>query len=106
MTETAILERSKNPFSSFDKDEDFEFVTRAAMASGVPVGESSLCGTRGAVLHGELGAVFNSGNSDASRPAVLSAVVSPSTVPDQPAHFGSSNFQAHFSSALTSVCSI
>lgn len=108
MTETATLEQPKNPFSSCENGECFGFAVSAVMARRVlsSVDAGSLCGTRGAVLHGELGAVVNSGNPDASRPAILNAVVSPSMFPDQLARFGSSNFRAHHSSALNPVCSI
>jgi hypothetical protein len=105
MTVTAILEQPKNLFSSFEKGEWLGFVISAGVASRVPapVGAVSLRGTRGAALHGDLGAVVDSGNSDASRGAILSAVVSPSIFPDRPARFGSSNFQAHLSNALSSI---
>ena len=105
MTETAILKQSKNPFSSFEKDEGFGFVVLAAMVNGVPAGASSLIGTRGAVLHHELGAVGNSGNPDALCASNLNALISPRKVPRGQTHFGFPSFQARLRRALTSVCS-
>jgi hypothetical protein len=93
MTETSILKQSKNPFSSFEKGEGFGFVVLAAMVNGVPAGASSLIGTRGAVLHHELGAVGNSGNPDALCASNLNALISPRKVPRGQTHFGFPSFQ-------------
>ena len=108
MTETAFLAQAKNPFSSCENGECSGFAVSTVMASRVPlpVDAGSWRGTRGAALHGDLGAVVDSGNLEASHAAILSAVVSPSICPDQLVRFGSSNFQAHHSSALNPVCSI
>lgn len=108
MTETAILAQAKNPFLSRENGECFGFAVSTTMASRVPLPVDAGSGrsTRIAALHGDLGAMVDSGKLEASHAEILSAVVSSSVFPDQLAHFGSSNFQAHHSSALNPVCSI
>ena len=108
MTETAILAQANNPFSSCENGECFGFAISAMMASRVPlpVDTGSWRGTRRAALHGDLGTVVDSGNLEASHAAILSAVVSAGIFPVHLARFGSSDFQAHHSSALNPVCSI
>ncbi|MFN8734006.1 MAG: hypothetical protein ACK5ZD_12695 [Hyphomonadaceae bacterium] len=108
MTETAILAQAKNPFLSRENGECFGFALSTTMASRVPLREDagSGRGTRIAALHGDLGAMVDSGKPEASHAEILSAVVSPSIFLGQLAHFGSSNFQAHHISALNPVCSV
>jgi hypothetical protein len=108
MTETANLAQAKNPFSSCEDGECFGFAVSAMMASRVPltVDIGSERGTRRAALHGDLGALVGSGNLEASHAPILRAGVSPSIFPVHLARFGSSDFQAHNSSALNPVCSI
>jgi hypothetical protein len=108
MIETANLAQANNPFSSCEDGECFGFAVSAMMTSRVPL-PVDICserGTRRAALHGDLGALVSSGNLEASHAAILSAVVSPITFPVHLARFGSSNFQAHHSSALNPDCSI
>jgi len=107
MTETAILAQANNPFSSCEDGEYFGFAISAMMASRVPLPvDTGWRGTRIAALHGDLSAVVDSGNLEASHAPILSAVVSPSIFPVHLARFRSSNFQAHHSSAINPDCSI
>lgn len=108
MTETAILAQAKSPFLSCENGECFGFAVSTTMASRVPlpVDAGSGRGTRIAALHGDLGAMVDSGKLEASHAEILSAVVSPSIFPGQLARFRSSNFQAHHKGASNLVCSI